>query len=366
MADSWCTIESDPGVFTELIEKIGVEGVQVEELYSLDDETMASIEPIYGFIFLFKYDSSMSSSGQAETDASAHPGLFFAKQVINNACATQAIISVLLNVPQIEVGATLAEYKDFAASMDPELRGLALSNQETIKRMHNSFARPEPFVMESARATKEDDVYHFVSYIPFGDSLYELDGLQAGPINHGPVGESWLAKAREVIAARIEKYASSEIRFNLLAVVKNRRTLYCEDIVAKKATLRAAAAALQASTDGSALDGLDMPMIEAYGAVTPEELELSRISDPDAPSLVNGGEPLPADLAGLRALAASLPDEITILINKIQAEKAKYAAWQLDNIRRKHNYVPFIVAMLKHLARKGELIPLINGATADA
>ena len=107
---SWCTVESDPGVFSELIAKLGVPDVNVEEVYGLEElhtsdegssirsEVILTSAQKYGLIFLFKYNGTLKDDRATipfeDTEAS---GMFFAQQVVQDACATQAILSVLLN-----------------------------------------------------------------------------------------------------------------------------------------------------------------------------------------------------------------------------------------------------------------------------
>lgn len=284
-------------------------GVQVEELYSLEPAQFADLAPVLGLVFLFKYEAAHAPSSSSDTgDAPAaseddDSDVFFARQVISNACATQAILSILLNRPDVALGATLSDFKAFTGDFPPELKGLAISNSDTIRVTHNSFARPEPFVVEERKATADDDVYHFIAYVPVNGRVYELDGLRDGPVRLGAVPrelepESWLEVACPVIQRRIEKYAASEIRFNLLALIRNRIDAFTERLA---------------------------------------QLERERPTPDDADA-----------------------QEIAQLQHAVAAEQEKRRNWALENARRKHNYIPFIVQLLKTLAEKQQLAPLVK------
>ncbi|OQV05573.1 hypothetical protein CLAIMM_10291 [Cladophialophora immunda] len=243
----WSTIESDEGVFTSLIEQLGVKEVQVEELFSLNADWFRALSPVYGVIFLFKWTGQGSENKAAPQDGSYDrtavddEGLFFAAQTIQNACGTQAILSVVLNNDKsvdasssgadeagerIDIGPALQEFKDFTAGFDARLRGETLSNSEMIRTVHNSFAKSSPFVDETQRdpSAGTEDAFHFIAYTRYHGKLYELDGLQPYPILHGEcTAEDFPDKIVSVVQRRILSYPEDEIRFNLMAVCQDQR-----------------------------------------------------------------------------------------------------------------------------------------------
>lgn len=87
--------------------------------------------------------------------------------------------------------------------------------------MHNSFARQTLYELDSKNQSKDEDVYHFIGFIPIDGRLYELDGLKEGPIDLGAVapGQNWIDVVRPIIEKRMQKYSEGEIHFNLMVCI---------------------------------------------------------------------------------------------------------------------------------------------------
>ncbi|KAF9611059.1 hypothetical protein IFM89_026939 [Coptis chinensis] len=188
-------------------------------------------------------------------------------KVINNACATQAILSILMNCPDVDIGPELSKLKEFTKNFPPELKGLAINNSEAIRSAHNSFARPEPFVPEEQ---KEGPV-----------SLGQCPGGQGDQ-------EMYTAELKELQKKR------EHILQQLTAAQGERKV-------------------------DSSIDALNKSLSE-----------------------VNSG--------------------IQGATEKILMEEEKFKKWRTENIRRKHNYIPFLFNFLKLLAEKKQLKPLIEKA----
>ncbi|GAU91270.1 hypothetical protein RvY_03560 [Ramazzottius varieornatus] len=300
----WCTIESDPAVFTELIRDFGVTGMQVEELYMLDESLFEQLRPIHGLIFLFKWEQEGPKKSPPKLADSKN--IYFAKQVIHNACATQAIVNILLNVEHndLKLGETLVSFKEFSNGFDPLLRGQCLSNCEVIRNVHNSFARNELFETFGRKAEKEEDVFHFVGYLPINGRLIELDGLAEGPIDHGeiPAGRDWLHIATPIIENRMNTYSGREIRFTLLALITDRKMVYSKQL-----------AELQAQYQSMPTDDISQQIAQLNGLMQ-DEVEKERLS-------------------------------------------------KVENIRRKHNFLPLIIELFKVFAESGNLKLLYDEAS---
>jgi ubiquitin carboxyl-terminal hydrolase L5 len=254
----FCDIESEPACFSVILREMGVRGITVREVFSMDqDFIMSNIpQPIYGFILLFHY-REFGNDDQAEE---CPKDVWFANQLpAQNSCATLAMINILMNLSSskdvedgvgvgVGVGEHLEQFKEFTDGFTPYQRGEALASFDFVKRIHNSFAKKmdilegdkhlsykvkkaERIKMQLAEKTKfkgkgtksrqprrdsaesvatndseesvEDNAHHYIAFVPIGNEVWKLDGLDKQPTHMGSFapekGETWLDSVSSTI-----------------------------------------------------------------------------------------------------------------------------------------------------------------------
>ncbi|KAJ5124676.1 uncharacterized protein N7515_008501 [Penicillium bovifimosum] len=235
--DSWsgfCEIESEPALFNVMLREFGVKGVKVQEVVSLDEEMMALLDkPVYGLIFLFRW----REDEDGKQEVTCPDGLWFANQTANNACASVALLNIVNNIPDIDLGENLKSFKEFTMSFTPALRGNAINNFEFVKRIHNSFARKMDILNSDMQLKTEasvkrkgkddadeesDATFHFIAFMPVMGQLWKFDGLERQPRALGECSEhDWLELVKPNLLDRMAAYEEGQIEFSILGLVRD-------------------------------------------------------------------------------------------------------------------------------------------------
>jgi ubiquitin carboxyl-terminal hydrolase L5 len=110
------------GVFTSLTRRLGVRGLELLELYDIEPWAVDHLRP-RGLVFCFMWRKDAHRPGDFSDPAAER--VWFANQLSDDACASLAILNILLNCPDIEIGAELAAFRRETESMSPVVGFLA-------------------------------------------------------------------------------------------------------------------------------------------------------------------------------------------------------------------------------------------------
>jgi len=363
----WFELESDPGLFTLLLEDFGVKDVAVEEVYDISEKPSG---PVYGFVFLFRWNGKgRRRKGTLAEDTyvdkpSIVNNMFFANQIMPNSCATHALLSVLLNCDDIELGPRLSEMKEFCRGLDPESKGYAIASSLHLARSHNRYAicgQPSGKKQSQQRPIfagriYEADTFHYVSYVPIGDRLFELDGLKPGPIDHGPWGshEEWTDLFLRVISDRIAD-ANSDIHFSLMALVIDYLPKVSKELEATHEKLQSLLTlVMEKCTQPMLLDQLnglvEQPTVSHSDHCTIVEAVTKWINNNDMKELPNN-EPLKSFIETVSQIVEVEKREENIRKHMVELMETKQRYYN-EFVYRSYNYFPFIEQLLTSLSEK--------------
>ena len=207
----------------KFMKKLGAEGpYEFCDVYGIELLDMVP-KPVAGVLLLFpiseasekRRDDEMKrieENGQVVSDK-----LYFMKQTVGNACGTIALVHTVANLQdKLTLSGFFEEFVKKTKDMTPDERAKAIEEDDTLEVEHQEIAVDQA---ASSNAHIEDVDLHFIAFVEVDGHLYELDGRQKHPINHGPTSEATLLEdAVTKIKAEFMDKNPNEIRFNMVAL----------------------------------------------------------------------------------------------------------------------------------------------------
>ncbi|KAI0076674.1 cysteine proteinase [Panus rudis PR-1116 ss-1] len=418
VGEPFAVVESDPGVFTMLLRKLGVQGLEVIELYNIEPWAVDHLDP-RGLIFCYvcQQESAEEPEGDNDMPDPDAEDIWFANQVSDDACASLAILNIIFNCRDVELKYDLRHFYEDTAKMSAVMKGLSITNCPFIREAQNSLARPADIraaritiatrtlkeveerkkkeAMNKNKSTKKQkprlsggrrrkstekarqESYHFIGYVPYKGKVWELDGLRiSGALEVGDIPSAqdgaqnprngWMDVVRPALQIRMGRHldggASDQIQFNLLAIVED-QFVKTSDALELLKRERAALERRLKELHGDAWT----KQVNAELLATADQVFTTPIHDSSpGPTYATdfGSRKLQQDMEILdmpaRSLAAAWERCIQSAMSAkvaVEEEIAKSKKTNTDYICRTHDYEPFIRSFITYL-HEGDMLNL--------
>ncbi|KAF8178204.1 hypothetical protein K438DRAFT_1844757 [Mycena galopus ATCC 62051] len=241
-------LESDPEIFTNLIQALGIRSLEFHDVLSLDladllpGGGLALPTPVHAFILIFPtneaYEADLKAAKRLAHSEGTHykghgpsePVIWF-EQTIHNACGLYAILHAISNLDPTVAKSSIAPislFGQFLAScipLTPEKRAKALEESPAIAAAYRAAATQGSTAVPNA----EDEVdFHYVCFArsPLDGHLYDLDGDKNGPIiadRDLRLGDDrgMLSAGLKLVQSYVGKNGDPDPNFQLMALVSS-------------------------------------------------------------------------------------------------------------------------------------------------
>ncbi|KAI8893915.1 hypothetical protein BC833DRAFT_606828 [Globomyces pollinis-pini] len=222
---NWIPLESNPEVLNKYMSLLGVTSeLGFVDVWSLDPELLGMIEqPVGAVILLFPITENYEINRQAQNNAIITNGqvvskdLYFIRQTIGNACGTIGLFhSLANNVEHLNIGnGSFYEMMESTKGKTPDERAEILGQSKNMEEIHHETSLEG---QTNAPAAEEEVNLHFVCFVQKEGMLYEMDGRNPFPINHGTSTDLLLDSSK--IIKKYMDQSTDDLNFTVLAFAK--------------------------------------------------------------------------------------------------------------------------------------------------